>query len=153
MFRRRSIITVVDMAGSVCTVYSCGIFPRFPSPFLNDEHEVYGATCMPPKHYEELQEPFVTNGALVTPFRTVLPRWRLVRASSLADLLIGYFLGTSKVALLLLATTDHVANTNRVETQNRAVQSVLYRAILVGAPRGIRTPNLLIRSQMLYPLS
>jgi hypothetical protein len=25
--------------------------------------------------------------------------------------------------------------------------------MFVGAPRGIRTPNLLIRSQMLYPLS
>ena len=108
---------------------------------------------MPPKHYEELQEPFVPNGALVAPFRTVLPRWRLVRASSLANLLIGYFLGASKVTLLLLATTDHVANTNCVETQNRAIQSVLYSAISVGAPRGIRTPNLLIRSQMLYPLS
>ena len=27
------------------------------------------------------------------------------------------------------------------------------RGSLVGAPEGIRTPNLLIRSQMLYPLS
>ena len=29
----------------------------------------------------------------------------------------------------------------------------LHRVCQSGAPRGIRTPNLLIRSQMLYPLS
>jgi hypothetical protein len=32
-------------------------------------------------------------------------------------------------------------------------RSVLFRLVRHGAPEEIRTPNLLIRSQMLYPLS
>ena len=38
------------------------------------------------------------------------------------------------------------------KSQNRR-SALLGPAVLVGAPVGIRTPNLLIRSQMLYPLS
>ena len=37
-------------------------------------------------------------------------------------------------------------------TQNRRSDGVCLR-LVGGAPEGIRTPNLLIRSQMLYPLS
>jgi hypothetical protein len=39
-----------------------------------------------------------------------------------------------------------------LETQNRRSAGVL-AAVGICAPVGIRTPNLLIRSQMLYPLS
>jgi hypothetical protein len=41
----------------------------------------------------------------------------------------------------------------RRQCESRGTSEVTERASELGAPEGIRTPNLLIRSQMLYPLS
>ena len=57
------------------------------------------------------------------------------------------------------STTQHVRGLPRTAPRKRAGGTMNYTPVSsltsddTGAPRGIRTPNLLIRSQMLYPLS
>jgi hypothetical protein len=66
----------------------------------------------------------------------------------------GQVLGLSWSAVDLDADTVAVRAGRVVVGQGRTVTVfVQVRGLLVGAPVGIRTPNLLIRSQMLYPLS
>src|SRR3954447_26937867 len=53
-----------------------------------------------------------------------------------------------------IGRTAHVGGTRSPSSPVFDVRTLSWvRAVALGAPVGIRTPNLLIRSQMLYPLS
>ncbi len=58
----------------------------------------------------------------------------------------------SEMGVNALGRPEDVATSLHLETQNRRSADVTCGFSLC-APVGIRTPNLLIRSQMLYPLS
>ena len=52
-----------------------------------------------------------------------------------------------------MSLTDHSRETLRLSNPAVKRGARSFTSLLPGAPGGIRTPNLLIRSQMLYPLS
>ena len=52
-----------------------------------------------------------------------------------------------------MATADGYCRQNCRQRTNSAAATMTESASELRAPEGIRTPNLLIRSQMLYPLS
>lgn len=56
-----------------------------------------------------------------------------------------------EAAEIFAKQVDDVAQTDVLLARNPL--AVTARGLSAGAPEGIRTPNLLIRSQMLYPLS
>ena len=100
------------------------------------------------------------GGGLVSAFRRARPRCLRSEPARCAAMGAGWVGGPPPLTCAGLATNaragcDRSVSDRTPRTQRRSPRPAFpqVRGLILCAPVGIRTPNLLIRSQMLYPLS
>ncbi len=139
---RRSTTSSPDESADATGV--CAIPPRYPTP--------PSARPTEPHHERSPLGLLLLDGRLPTALQCA-------RSHSSAHRELSYFVRISDAAAYVFLSMLPGLVTCREREKERARQRrfwigpVAGEACMSGAPEGIRTPNLLIRSQMLYPLS